>query len=84
MNLGLVVCFVMAVIGKYDWSILLGVFSAKYLVDYWLLYKTNKYLLKGQWILPLATSVIYPFYSSLVGVYSLFGSFSWKGRRFSK
>ena len=84
MNLGLVVCFLMTIIGKIDWSIVLGVFSAKYLVDYWLLFKANKYLLKGQWILPLATSLIYPFYSSLVGVYSLFGSFSWKGRQFSK
>lgn len=84
MNLGLVVCFLLSVVGKFDWSILLGVFSAKYLVDYLLLYKTNKYLLNGQWILPLASSVIYPFYSSLVGVYSLFGSFSWKGRRFKK
>jgi cellulose synthase/poly-beta-1,6-N-acetylglucosamine synthase-like glycosyltransferase len=84
MNLGLVASCVLSVIGRFDWSILLGLFSAKYLVDYWLLYKTNKYLLKGRWILPLATSVIYPFYSSLVGVYSLFGSFSWKGRQFSK
>lgn len=84
MNLGLVVGCCLSVIGKLDWSILLGVFSAKYLVDYWLLYKTNKYLLKGQWLLPLATSIIYPFYSSLVGIYSLFGNFTWKGRPFSE
>ena len=84
MNVGLVACFLLCVIEKFDWRMLLGVFSAKYLADYWLLYKTNKYLLKGKWILPLATSIIYPFYSSLVGIYSLFGSFSWKGRRFSK
>lgn len=84
MNVGLVACFLLCVIGKFDWRMLLGVFSAKYLVDYWLLYKTNRYLLKGKWILPLATSIIYPFYSSLVGIYSLFGSFSWKGRQFSK
>jgi cellulose synthase/poly-beta-1,6-N-acetylglucosamine synthase-like glycosyltransferase len=84
MNLSLVAGFVLAVIGQLDWSILLGVFSAKYLVDYWLLYKTNKYILKGKWILPLATSIIYPFYSSLVGIYSLFGSYTWKGRKFSK
>jgi cellulose synthase/poly-beta-1,6-N-acetylglucosamine synthase-like glycosyltransferase len=83
-NAGLVGCCLLSMVGKFDWSILLGVFSAKYLVDYWLLFKTNKYLLKGKWLLPLATSVIYPFYSSLVGVYSLFGSFSWKGRQFSK
>jgi cellulose synthase/poly-beta-1,6-N-acetylglucosamine synthase-like glycosyltransferase len=84
MNGALAGCFLLAVVGKFDWCILLGVFSAKYLTDYWLLYKTNRYLLKGKWILPLATSIIYPFYASMVGIYSLFGSFSWKGRRFSK
>ncbi|WP_284652745.1 glycosyltransferase family 2 protein [Flavobacterium terrisoli] len=84
MNVSLVAGFVLALIGKLDWRMLLGLFSAKYLIDYWLLYKTNKYILKGKWILPLATSVIYPLYSSLVGIYSLFGSFTWKGRQFSK
>ncbi len=84
MNLSLVVGCGLLVIGKLDRSMLLGLFSAKYLVDYWLLYKTNKYLRKGQWILPLASSVIYPFYSSLVGIYAAFGGFSWKGRTFKK
>lgn len=60
------------------------VYSIKYVVDYILLYKANTYLQKGKWLLPLASSLLYPFYSSLVGIYSLFGSFSWKGRVFKK
>jgi cellulose synthase/poly-beta-1,6-N-acetylglucosamine synthase-like glycosyltransferase len=84
MNLSLVCGLWFVVCGCYKWKILLVPFLIKYLVDYCLLYKANTYLLKGKWLLPLASSFIYPFYSSLVGIYSLFGSFSWKGRVFKK
>jgi cellulose synthase/poly-beta-1,6-N-acetylglucosamine synthase-like glycosyltransferase len=84
MNLSLVCGLWFVVCGCCNWKILLIPFLIKYLVDYCLLYKANKYLLKGKWLLPLASSLLYPFYSSLVGIYSLFGSFSWKGRTFKK
>lgn len=84
MNLSLVVGCWLSVIGFFNWKILVALFLVKYCVDYNLLYKTNKYLLKGKFLLPLASSLLYPFYSSLVGIYSLFGSFSWKGRTFKK
>jgi cellulose synthase/poly-beta-1,6-N-acetylglucosamine synthase-like glycosyltransferase len=84
MNISLVCGLWFVVCGCYNWKILLVPFLIKYLVDYCLLYKANTYLLKGKWLLPLASSFIYPFYSSLVGIYSLFGSFSWKGRVFKK
>jgi glycosyltransferase involved in cell wall biosynthesis len=84
MNLSLVCGLWFVVYGCCNWKILLIPFLIKYLVDYCLLYKANKYLLKGKWLLPLASSLLYPFYSSLVGIYSLFGSFSWKGRTFRK
>jgi cellulose synthase/poly-beta-1,6-N-acetylglucosamine synthase-like glycosyltransferase len=84
MNLSLVCGLWFVVCGCCNWKILLIPFLIKYLVDYCLLYKANTYLLKGKWLLPLASSLLYPFYSSLVGIYSLFGSFSWKGRTFKK
>jgi glycosyltransferase involved in cell wall biosynthesis len=84
MNLGLVIGLWFAVCGFFNFSIWLGVFSAKYLVDYALLYKANQYLGKGRWLLPLASAAVYPFYASLVGIYSLFGGFNWKGRKFSR
>ncbi len=65
-------------------KIVLIVFFIKYFVDYTLLYKSNAYLRKGQFFVPLASSILYPFFSSLVGLYSLFGTFTWKGRRFRK
>jgi cellulose synthase/poly-beta-1,6-N-acetylglucosamine synthase-like glycosyltransferase len=82
MNLGLVVGCGLAVAGCLDWSILVVIFFVKYIVDYMLLYQSNAYLRKGKFFVPIASSFIYPFFSSLVGIYSLFGSFTWKGRKF--
>ncbi|WP_162126528.1 glycosyltransferase family 2 protein [Flavobacterium phycosphaerae] len=82
MNLSLVIGFGLWWADYFDFKLLLTVFVIKYIIDYILLYKTNNYLLKGKFLLPLASSLLYPLYSSLVGVYSLFGSFTWKGRTF--
>lgn len=84
MNVSLVCGLWFVVCGCFDWKILLSVFLIKYVVDYILLFKSNWYLRKGKFFVPIASSIIYPFFSSLVGIYSLFGSFKWKGRRFSK
>lgn len=83
MNLSLVMGCGLWVVGKIDWKAVLFVFAVKYSVDYILLYKSNAYLRRGKFFVPIASSIIYPFFSSLVGIYSLFGSFSWKGRKFS-
>ena len=91
MNLSLTVAFCLLLLPfslfpfpLLNWKILLIVFLVKYFIDYILLYKSNSYLRKGTFFVPIASSIIYPFFSSLVGLYSLFGSFSWKGRRFRK
>lgn len=84
MNASLVVGFCMAVSGTFAWRLLLGVFAVKYVVDYFLLYKTNAYLRPGKWLLPLASSVVYPLFSSLVAVYSLVGPYTWKGSTYKK
>ena len=83
-NLSLVVGFGFVVCGCLDWSIFLSIFLIKYLVDYMLLAQSNAYLRKGKFLLPLASSVVYPIFSTVVGFYSLFGSFTWKGRTFKK
>jgi len=84
MNAGLVVGFWMAASGRLDWRVLLSTFAFKYAVDYLLLYKTNAYLRNGNWLLPLASSVVYPLFSSLVALYSLVGSYTWKGSTYTK
>lgn len=83
MNISLVVGFGLWAIGKIEIWNLSSIFLVKYVVDYLLLYKSNHYLNKGKYLLPLASSLIYPVFSSIVGIYSLFGGFTWKQRRFS-
>ena len=84
MNLSLVLGFGLWVLGKIGiWNLSI-VFLVKYIVDYILLYISNHYLNKRKFLLPLVSSLVYPVFSSIVGIYSLFGSFAWKGRRCSK
>jgi len=84
MNASLVVGFCMAVAGTVAWTLLLTVFAVKYMVDYLLLYKINAYLRNGTWLLPLASSLVYPLFSSLVAVYALVGPYTWKGSTYQK
>jgi len=84
MNLSLVIGLYLLVVSSINWQTLLIAFSIKYFVDYLLLLKSNQYLRNGKFIFPMATSFVYPFFCSLVGIYSLFGGFTWKGRTFSK
>ena len=84
MNFSLVLGFGFWVLGKIGIWNLSSIFLIKYILDYILLYKSNQYLKNGKFMLPLASSLVYPVFSSAVGLYSLFGSFTWKGRYFSK
>ena len=84
MNLSLVIGFGLWIYRNIDLKTLLIVFLIKYVIDYMLLLQSNNYLRKGKFILPFASSLIYPIFCSLVGIYSLFGNFTWKGRSFSK
>lgn len=70
--------------GYLHWKVFLGACIVKYTTDYILLYQSNSYLRKGKFFVPMASSLIYPLFCSAVGIYSLFGSFTWKGRRFTK
>lgn len=56
----------------------------KFIIDFVLLYITNQFLTKTRIKSLLLSSLLYPFFSSVVALYSLFGSYEWKGRRFGK
>jgi len=84
MNVALVVGCVLSVVGSLEWKWLLLGFLIKYIVDYVLLFQSNLYLRNGKFLFPMASSLLYPVFCSSVGLYSLFGSFTWKGRRFKK
>ncbi len=84
MNVSLVLGSWLLALGFFDWRLLLLGFSIKYVVDYILLFQSNLYLRNGSFLFPIASSLVYPVFCSTVGLYSLFGSFTWKGRRFKK
>lgn len=60
-----------------NWKLLLVLFVVKFTVDCILMYQTNKFL-NMSLISVVVSSLIYPFFSTLVAVYSLLGGFEWK------
>jgi hypothetical protein len=58
------------------WSLL------KVAIDAVLIYKATHFLTKKRMHYLILSSVFYPFFSVSVALYSLFGKYQWKGRRF--
>ena len=81
-NLCLVFGFGLLLMGGIPLIDLLLLLMTKFVVDTILLYKTNRFLTKTKMRFLLFSSLLYPFFSVSVALYSLFGKFEWKGRRF--
>ena len=81
-NLSLVLGFGLWVLGYLAFQNLIFFFLLKFIVDTILLYKTNRYLSKARMRYLILSSVLYPFFSVTVALYSLFGKYEWKGRIF--
>ncbi|MBC7748629.1 MAG: glycosyltransferase [Methylotenera sp.] len=58
------------------------VWVLKFSVDTILIYKTNYFLNNSKMRYLILSSLFYPFFSTSVALYSLFGKYEWKGRRF--
>ncbi|WP_264526093.1 glycosyltransferase family 2 protein [Flavobacterium sp. N502536] len=56
----------------------------KFTIDFILLRCTNQFLTNDRIKSLFLSSLLYPFFSSAVALYSLFGSYEWKGRKFTK
>jgi len=83
-NLSFVLGFVFWLFGILSWQVLVLFVAFKFLIDFVLLYKTNQFLTKTRLHYIILSSLFYPFFSSSVALYSLFGSYEWKDRRFVK
>ncbi|RTL12551.1 MAG: glycosyltransferase [Flavobacteriaceae bacterium] len=82
-NLVWIMSFLLWLIGLLDQNIFILFVALKFLIDFILLFKTaNFFESKLQYV--LASSLLYPFFSVSVAVYSLFGKYNWKGRNFKK
>lgn len=82
MNLGLVHAFVLILFGLFPWFFLGSLFIIKFGIDTILIQKTNSFLTKRKIQYLFLSSLLYPFFSTAVALYCLFGKYEWKGRRF--
>ena len=81
-NLSFVLGFFFLLFGIWSYPIFVLFSFFKFLIDFVLLYITHQFLAKNRIKSLLFSSLLYPFFSSAVALYSLFGSYEWKGRRF--
>ncbi|KAF2327146.1 glycosyltransferase family 2 protein [Flavobacterium nitrogenifigens] len=83
-NLTLVICFFLFLFGVLSYPILVLFAFLKFIIDFGLLSVTNQFLTETRVKSLLLSSLFYPFFSSAVAFYSLFGSYEWKDRHFVK
>ncbi|MDL2141290.1 glycosyltransferase [Flavobacterium tructae] len=83
-NLSFVVGFYSVVFSILPYYFFVLLAFSKFAIDYILLYATNRFLVKDKIKSLFLSSLLYPFFSSAVALYSLFGSYEWKGRKFTK
>lgn len=81
-NLSLVLGFILSVLGLFSFLNIFLLFVLKFAVDTVLIYKSQRFLTKTKMSYLILSSLLYPFFSVSVALYSLFGKYEWKGRRF--
>lgn len=82
MNLSMVLAFVMLFIGTIYWLVVFLLFIVKFIIDAILILQTNSFLTPDKIKYLVLSSLVYPFFSTAVALYCLFGTYEWKGRRF--
>jgi glycosyltransferase involved in cell wall biosynthesis len=80
-NLALILGFGFWVLGFLVFKNFIFIFLIKFVVDFILIYKTNVFF-KTKPRFVILGSLLYPFFSVSVALYSLFGKYEWKGRKF--
>ena len=83
-NLSLILGLVLGFLGWIPFLYVAILWLAKFMVDSVLLYTTHRFLSHSRMNYWIASSLLYPFFSTSVALYAVFGSYEWKGRRFEK
>ncbi|MFV5699661.1 glycosyltransferase family 2 protein [Flavobacterium sp. ZT3R17] len=81
-NLCLVFGLSFWILGLVSFPNIFLLFVLKFSVDAVLIYKANHFLNKSKIRYLVLSSLLYPFFSTSVALYSLFGKYEWKGRKF--
>lgn len=82
-NFFMVVGCWLLVFGLLSYENILLYFGIKFLVDFIMIMQSADFFNQRVRYI-LISSLLYPFFTSAVAIYSLFGKYSWKGRNFSK
>jgi len=82
MNLGLASAFILMILGIFPCFFLGILLISKFGIDTVLIKKTHRFLTNNKIHYLLLSSLLYPFFSTTVALYCLFGKYEWKGRRF--
>jgi glycosyltransferase involved in cell wall biosynthesis len=81
-NLSLILGFILSVLGLFSIFYIFLLFVLKVAIDTVLIYKSQLFLTKTKIRYLIPSSLLYPFFSVSVALYSLFGKYEWKGRKF--
>lgn len=81
-NLGLILGFGFWVLDLIAFQSIALLIISKFCIDAILIYKANQFLTKNKMRYLILGSLLYPFFSLSVALYSLFGKYEWKGRVF--
>lgn len=85
MNASLVLCFVSALLGLLSWLFLSIIFVVKFSVDLLFVSRSSSFYRQNTTLTSYPiNSLIYPFFVVLVSCFSVFSSYTWKGRSFKK
>ena len=84
-NMTLIILFVLTLLNRFSWTHFGLLFIIKFNVDFLLLYKTavffnQKEVLRSYFL----SSIVHPFYTVMVAIFSFKKSYSWKGRYYKK
>lgn len=81
-NLSLILGLVFGFLGWIPFLYVALLWLAKFIVDSVLLYTTHRFLSHSKMHYWISSSLLYPVFSTSVALYTVFGSYEWKGRRF--
>ena len=81
-NLAVFIAFGLSLTGFIMFKYLLLLFLLKFITDSILIYQSNNFLSPKKIRYLVLSSLLYPFFSVSVALYSLLGNYEWKGRRF--
>jgi len=84
-NFSLVILFFTAFTEAVSWTFLGIIFLIKFNIDFIMIFRSASFFNQKDVLRSfLASSLLYPFFTVVVALFSLRGSYQWKGRSFSK